>query len=275
MPCHSRDAAAAAARQMRGRAGLLVPAKGAWPRGMSCQSRPRRARVVGSSTASPRSVGAPVQALAGAQVEVAARVALAPAAAGAAPALYRRAVWRSRACFCARYTPLATRRPPTAQTQASSPGPPHSTRRACGGRYSTVDGVPCVTATDAVKPKVCRPAHAPHSPCSKCHIARTFAHAGGRRSTPSFESEAALSTADGRSRCWRALARPVPLGLRPRGRARPHAPIASRARFGVLNVQFWRLPAAGHTGGAGQWGGVPAADRRPPVALRSACTLMQ
>ena len=230
-----------------------------------------------SSAARQLHRAAPVLALAEDQVEVAAVFDAAPAAAGAAPAQYRRTVWRCRARFCARYTPLATRRPPTAQTlaQASSPGPQHSTRRACGGRYSTVDGVPCVTATDAVKPKVCRPAHAPHSPWSKSHFARTFAHAGGRRSTPSFESEAALSTADGRSRCWRALARPVPLGSRPRGRARPHAPIASRARFGVLNAQFWRLPAAGHTGGAGQWGGVPAADRRPPVAGRSACTLMQ
>ena len=204
--------------------------------------------------------------LAGGNVEVAGRVALAPAAAGAAPAQYRRTVWRCRARFCARYTPLATRRPPTAHAlaQASSPGPPHPTRRACGGRYSTVDGVPCVTATDAVKPKVCRPAHAPHSPWSKCHIARTFAHAGGRRSTPSFDSEAAQPTTDGRSRCWRAPSRPVPLRSRLCDRAQPNASIALMADLTCF-AQFWRLPAAGRTGGAGQWGHDPAPVWPPPV----------
>ena len=129
--------------------------------------------------------------MAGSQVEVAGRVVLAPAAAGAARALYRRAVWRRSTRFCARCAPLATRRPPTFETlaQASSPGPPHSTRRARGGRYSTFAGVPCVAVTDAAKPKVCRPAHAPHSHWSKSHShAPLHAQVGNARRRPSSRS---------------------------------------------------------------------------------------
>ena len=122
---------------------------------------------------------------------------------------------------------------------------------------------------EGVPPRA-RPALALEQISPRTHVA----HTGGRRSTPSFESELTLSTTDGGIGCWRAQARPVPLGSRLRDRARPHAPIASRASFDV-NAQFLRLLAAGRTGGAGQWGCIPATVWPPPVTVRSACMLAQ
>ena len=216
--------------------------------------------------------------MAGGNVEVAGRVALAPAAAGAAPAQYWRTVWRCRARFCARYAPVATRRPPTSQTlaHASSPGPQHSTRRARGGRYSTVAGVPCVAAIDAAKPKVCRPAHAPHSHWSKSHShAPLHAQVGNARRRPSTRRPRSRPPTAGAAAgvLRHALCRCVRGCATERGRTR-RSRWCVVAQFGVL-AQFLRLSAAGRTGGAGQWGHDPAPVWPPPVHVRSVCTLVQ